>query len=160
MQTWTVPARQRFFRALRDIRLPEVNLARARKTLVSLLGGLARLRERTTLELGNFADALYETSCSSPVIGAIFTMVNDARIAAGTSTISFINPTVSETVPQRTLRIAVGPAQSVGAFNEITIRDNPGRGTSGYNATVGWDPATGLETPNFPKLPQAWLALP
>lgn len=38
---------------------------------------------------------VYGTSCSSPVSGAILTMVNDARLAVGKSPIGFINPTVS-----------------------------------------------------------------
>jgi len=37
---------------------------------------------------------VYGTSASTPVVGAILTMVNDARIAKGKSTIGFINPTV------------------------------------------------------------------
>ncbi|KAG8221246.1 peptidase S8/S53 domain-containing protein [Butyriboletus roseoflavus] len=87
------------------------------------------------------------TSCSSPVSGAIFTMINDARIAAGKSTIGFINPTIYSSA-------------FAGAFNDITNGSNPGCGTSGFNATTGWDPVTGLGTPNFPKLLAAWLALP
>jgi len=94
-----------------------------------------------TLEL------VYGTSCSSPVCGAIFTMINDARLAAGKSTIGFINPTIYSSA-------------FAGAFHDITMGDNPGCGTNGYNATVGWDPVTGLGTPNFPALLSAWLALP
>lgn len=37
---------------------------------------------------------IYGTSCSSPVIGAIFTMINDARLAVGKGPIGFINPAV------------------------------------------------------------------
>lgn len=47
-----------------------------------------------------------------------------------------------------------------GAFNDITEGSNPGCGTEGYNATAGWDPVTGLGTPNFPVLLEKWLALP
>lgn len=39
-------------------------------------------------------ELVYGTSCSSPVSGAIFTMINDARLAAGKGPIGFINPTV------------------------------------------------------------------
>ncbi|KAH0829140.1 peptidase S8/S53 domain-containing protein [Lanmaoa asiatica] len=92
-------------------------------------------------------ELVYGTSCSSPVSGAIFTMINDARLAASKSTIGFINPTIYSST-------------FTGAFNDITKGDNPGCGTNGYNATVGWDPVTGLGTPNFPKLLAAWLALP
>ncbi|KAH7883232.1 peptidase S8/S53 domain-containing protein [Phlebopus sp. FC_14] len=92
-------------------------------------------------------ELVYGTSCSSPVSGAIFTMINDARLAAGKSTIGFINPTIYS-------------SSFSGLFNDITTGDNPGCGTNGFNATVGWDPVTGLGTPNFPKLLNAWLALP
>ncbi|KAF9228451.1 hypothetical protein BS17DRAFT_877685 [Gyrodon lividus] len=90
---------------------------------------------------------VYGTSCSSPVSGAIFTMINDARLATGKSTIGFINPTIYT-------------PEFAGLFNDITMGDNPGCGTNGYNATVGWDPVTGLGTPSFPKLLAAWLKLP
>ncbi|KAH7908104.1 peptidase S8/S53 domain-containing protein [Hygrophoropsis aurantiaca] len=91
-------------------------------------------------------ELVYGTSCSSPVSGAIFTLINDARLAAGKSTIGFINPTIYST-------------DFSGLFNDITTGDNPGCGTNGYNATPGWDPVTGLGTPNFAKLVEAWLAL-
>ncbi|KAG1746464.1 peptidase S8/S53 domain-containing protein [Suillus lakei] len=92
-------------------------------------------------------ELVYGTSCSSPVSGAIFTMINDARLAAGKGPIGFINPTIYS-------------ADFAGAFNDITEGSNPGCGTEGYNATAGWDPVTGLGTPNFPMLLEKWLALP
>ncbi|KAG1881010.1 peptidase S8/S53 domain-containing protein [Suillus subluteus] len=92
-------------------------------------------------------ELVYGTSCSSPVSGAIFTMINDARLAIGKGPIGFINPTIYS-------------AGFAGAFNDVTEGSNPGCGTEGYNATAGWDPVTGLGTPNFPKLLENWLALP
>ncbi|KAG2366137.1 hypothetical protein BDR07DRAFT_1275180, partial [Suillus spraguei] len=76
---------------------------------------------------------VYGTSCSSPVCGAIFMMINDARLAIGKGPIGFINPTVY-----------LNSADFAGAFNDITEGSNPGCGTEGYNATAGWDPVTGL----------------
>ncbi len=35
---------------------------------------------------------VYGTSASSPVVGAIITLINDARLALGKSTVGFINP--------------------------------------------------------------------
>ena len=32
------------------------------------------------------------------------------------------------------------------------LGSNPGCDTNGFNATKGWDPVTGLGTPNFAKL--------
>jgi hypothetical protein len=38
------------------------------------------------------------------------------------------------------------------AFNEITNGSNPERVTDGFPDTVGWDPVTGLGSPNFNAL--------
>ena len=46
------------------------------------------------------------------------------------------------------------------AFNDIVSGSNPGCGTSGFAATPGWDPVTGLGTPNFGVLLEKFLALP
>ncbi|KIJ15541.1 hypothetical protein PAXINDRAFT_99416 [Paxillus involutus ATCC 200175] len=90
---------------------------------------------------------VYGTSCSSPVSGAIFTMINDARLAVGKKPIGFINPTIYS-------------SSFVNTFNDITMGGNQGCGTAGYTAVPGWDPVTGLGTPNFPKLVAKWLLLP
>ncbi|KAH7906414.1 peptidase S8/S53 domain-containing protein [Hygrophoropsis aurantiaca] len=92
-------------------------------------------------------ELVYGTSCASPVSGAIFTMINDARLAVGKKPIGFINPTIYST-------------DFAGAFNDITMGGNQGCGTAGYTAVPGWDPVTGLGTPNFPKLVVKWLLLP
>ncbi|KAH0829078.1 putative tripeptidyl-peptidase I [Lanmaoa asiatica] len=90
---------------------------------------------------------LYGTSAASPVVGAILTMVNDARIALNKSPIGFINPLIYA-------------ASFSDAFNDITNGTNSGCGTLGFNTSEGWDPVTGLGTPNFPKLLAKWIALP
>lgn len=46
------------------------------------------------------------------------------------------------------------------AFNDITNGTNPGCGTVGFYAEPGWDPVTGVGTPNFEKLVALWLDLP
>lgn len=85
------------------------------------------------------------TSASTPVAGAIFTLINEERINAGKSSIGFINPVLYA---------------NPGALNDVTSGDNPGCGTSGFSAVKGWDPVTGLGTPNYPKLLSTFLALP
>ncbi|KIJ66022.1 hypothetical protein HYDPIDRAFT_174767 [Hydnomerulius pinastri MD-312] len=92
-------------------------------------------------------ELVYGTSCASPVSGAIFTMINDARLAVGKKPIGFINPTIYS-------------SDFAGAFNDITMGGNQGCGTAGFTAVPGWDPVTGLGTPNFPKLVAKWLLLP
>ncbi|KAL5524259.1 hypothetical protein ACEPAF_9399 [Sanghuangporus sanghuang] len=95
---------------------------------------------------GEFA-LVFGTSCSSPVVGALLTLVNDARIAEGKGPVGFINPSIYS-------------AEFADAFNDITHGGNQGCGTPGFTATTGWDPVTGVGTPNLTKLMELWLALP
>jgi tripeptidyl-peptidase I len=95
---------------------------------------------------GDFS-LVYGTSASSPVVGAIITLVNDARLAAGKSPVGFLNPTIYD-------------PSFASAFNDITSGGNQGCGTEGFTAGVGWDPATGLGTPNLGLLIEKYLALP
>ena len=80
------------------------------------------------------------TSCSSPVFSSIVSLINDALIAEGKSPLGFLNPF-----------LYANPS----AFNDITSGDNPGCNTNGFKAAKGWDPVTGLGTPNFAKLKAA-----
>jgi tripeptidyl-peptidase-1 len=43
------------------------------------------------------------------------------------------------------------------AFFDVTKGSNPGCGTNGFNAAAGWDPVTGLGTPNYPALLDAFM---
>lgn len=92
-------------------------------------------------------ELVFGTSASTPVVGAILTLVNDARLFDRKKPIGFINPTIYS-------------HKFADAFHDITTGTNQGCGTKGFNATKGWDPVTGLGTPNFPKLVQKWLELP
>ena len=86
----------------------------------------------------------FGTSASAPVVGAIFTLINEARINAGKSSIGFVNPVLYS---------------NPGALNDVTSGNNPGCGTPGFSATKGWDPVTGLGTPNYAKLLDVFMAL-
>lgn len=102
------------------------------------------------------------TSASAPIFASIINLINEKRLAAGKSTLGFLNPTLY---------------QNPGAFNDvspflissedspsdkykITTGANPGCGTNGFSAVKGWDPVTGLGTPNFSKLLKVFMALP
>ena len=80
------------------------------------------------------------TSCASPTFASIIALVNDRLIAAGKSPLGFLNPFLY---------------MNPGAFNDITTGDNPGCNTNGFPASKGWDPVTGLGTPNFAALKAA-----
>ncbi|KIK67660.1 hypothetical protein GYMLUDRAFT_1013347 [Collybiopsis luxurians FD-317 M1] len=78
------------------------------------------------------------TSAASPTFAGFVALLNDARLKAGKSSLGFLNPLFY--------------SDAVSGFNDITVGNNPGCGTEGFNATVGWDPVTGLGTPDFGKL--------
>ncbi|KAJ4496871.1 tripeptidyl peptidase A [Lentinula lateritia] len=78
------------------------------------------------------------TSASSPTFAGIVALLNDARLHAGLPPLGFLNPLLYR--------------RSVEALNDVTVGNNPGCGTNGFNATGGWDPVSGLGTPNFEKL--------
>ncbi|THH05863.1 hypothetical protein EW145_g4490 [Phellinidium pouzarii] len=91
------------------------------------------------------------TSASSPTFAGFVSLLNDARLSNGLPPLGFLNPFIY--------------SQGQAGLTDITIGNNPGCGTQGFNATVGWDPVTGFGTPNFEKLkelvlqngPQNWL---
>ena len=78
------------------------------------------------------------TSCSSPTFASIVALLNDRLIAAGKSPLGFLNPFLY--------------SDGVSALNDVTSGDNPGCSTNGFPAKAGWDPVTGLGTPNYSKL--------
>ncbi|KAF3394531.1 Tripeptidyl-peptidase sed1 [Penicillium rolfsii] len=88
--------------------------------------------------------AIGGTSASAPVFAAILTRINEERLAAGKPTVGFVNP-VLYAHPE--------------AFFDVTQGTNAGCGTNGFSAAAGWDPVTGLGTPNYPALLKVFMKL-
>ncbi|KAJ7486739.1 subtilisin-like protein [Mycena latifolia] len=82
------------------------------------------------------------TSCASPIFASMIALVNDRLLAAGKPVLGFLNP------------FLYSPAGRA-AFTDVTSGHNPGCNTDGFSATTGWDPVTGLGTPNFDGLLKA-----
>jgi tripeptidyl-peptidase-1 len=89
--------------------------------------------------------SLFGTSASAPTFGSVVTLINTARLNAGKGSVGFINPA-----------LYANPT----IMNDITSGGNPGCGTPGFEAVEGWDPVTGLGTPNYPKMMLYFLSLP
>ncbi|WQF82909.1 Putative peptidase S53, activation domain, Sedolisin domain, peptidase S8/S53 domain superfamily [Colletotrichum destructivum] len=87
----------------------------------------------------------FGTSASAPVVGSIINLVNEKRIEAGKKPVGFINPT-----------LYAHPE----ILNDVTNGDNPGCGTKGFSAVQGWDPVTGMGTPNYPEMEKLFMSLP
>ncbi|EHK20964.1 uncharacterized protein TRIVIDRAFT_192452 [Trichoderma virens Gv29-8] len=85
------------------------------------------------------------TSASAPIFASLINRIVEERIKVGKGRLGLINSVLYE---------------NPGVLNDITNGTNPGCGTLGFNATRGWDPVTGLGTPNYPKMLELFLSLP
>ncbi|KAJ7765733.1 subtilisin-like protein [Mycena metata] len=77
------------------------------------------------------------TSCSSPIFASVIGLLNSELLSAGKPVLGYLNPWLYA---------------NPGAFNDITSGSNPGCGTQGFPAVKGWDPVTGLGSPNYPAM--------
>ncbi|KAH8987735.1 subtilisin-like protein [Lactarius hatsudake] len=94
--------------------------------------------------LNDDLDLMDGTSCSAPlaanlqVVAGIISLLNDYQLSKGRPVLGFLNPWLYGTASQ--------------GFNDITSGSNPGCGTDGFSAVPGWDPVTGLGTPDLQRL--------
>lgn len=77
------------------------------------------------------------TSAAAPTVAAILTRINEERLKAGMSTLGFVTPA-----------LYANPS----ILNDITVGNSSGCGTPGFLAAKGWDPVTGLGTPDYPRM--------
>ncbi|KAH9178181.1 subtilisin-like protein [Lactarius sanguifluus] len=96
---------------------------------------------------GEYYEALDGTSCSTPIVSGIISLLNDYRISQGRHPLGFLNPWL------------YGTARRAG-LNDITSGSNPGCNTDGFSAIEGWDPVTGLGSPEFERLQHIANLLP
>ncbi|KAH6616788.1 peptidase S8/S53 domain-containing protein [Boeremia exigua] len=85
------------------------------------------------------------TSAAAPLFAAVISKINDERLLSGKRPIGFLNQILY---------------QHPEVFNDITDGSNPGCETGGFQAAEGWDPVSGLGSPNFPKLRDLLVNLP
>ncbi|KAI0740355.1 family S53 protease-like protein [Earliella scabrosa] len=77
------------------------------------------------------------TSASAPTFASIVALLNNERLAAGQPALGFLNPLLYS---------------NTSVFNDIVSGSNPGCATEGFPAVTGWDPVTGLGTPDYNKM--------
>jgi subtilase family serine protease len=68
-------------------------------------------------------------SGSTPIFASIINRINEMRLNAGKNALGFLNPALYSNSEM---------------FNDIVNGTNPGCGTHGFSAVLGWDPVTGL----------------
>ena len=102
------------------------------------------------------------TSAAAPVVAGILGLLNDARFRAGKGPLGFINPLLYAIGSPALNDIIGGGSVGCNGVNGQTGQKIPGSGIVPYaswNATLGWDPVTGLGTPDFEKLKKLVLAV-
>eukprot|EP00958_Prasinococcus_capsulatus_P009335 scaffold910_cov396-Prasinococcus_capsulatus_cf.AAC.56 len=78
------------------------------------------------------------TSASTPTVAGIIALLNDLRLVQGKNTLGFLNPWLYS---------------NPDGWTDITSGHNEGCDyDDGFEAYEGWDPVTGLGTPNYQKL--------
>lgn len=109
---------------------------------VSALGGD---RNSFCIAGGSLFAGTWGTSASSPVVASMIARLNAHRLARGKKVLGFLNPWIYK---------------HAAAFNDVTkgCNDHEHKKNGGFAAVKGWDPATGVGTPNWPKLLKAALA--
>lgn len=76
---------------------------------------------------GSFVYA-YGTSTSTPTFASLVALLNDRLLSAGKAPLGFLNPLLY--------------SRGAEAFADVTAGSNPGCGTDGFPADVGWDPVS------------------
>lgn len=94
------------------------------------------------------------TSCSAPMFGGLVGLLNDARLRHQKPPMGFLNPFLY--TAGRTGLKDIVDGGSTGCDGHSRFHGPPNGSPvvpfASWNATSGWDPVTGLGTPNFQRL--------
>jgi tripeptidyl-peptidase-1 len=102
------------------------------------------------------------TSAAAPTFAGIVGLLNDARLRAGKSTLGFLNPFLYSKGYKALNDITSGSSYGCGGIDPQSEEEVSGAliiPGAFWNATEGWDPVTGLGTPDFQKLKELVLSL-
>lgn len=120
---------------------------------------ISAIAENVEIYNGGTAELVAGTSCATPISASIFSLINDQLVAAGKSPLGFLNPWLYAN-PTALNDITSGkcyvdPLIQILHEANKKLGTNPGCSTNGFSAKAGWDPVTGLGSPNFAKLKTA-----
>lgn len=99
-------------------------------------------------ELAEFAG----TSASAPTIASIIALVNAALVQAGRPPLGWLNPRLYGDLKSAFTDIVNGGSEGCTGTDISSGLATPIVPYASWNATIGWDPVTGLGTPLFNKL--------
>ncbi|RAH65456.1 S53 family peptidase [Aspergillus aculeatinus CBS 121060] len=96
------------------------------------------------------------TSCSAPTFAGLVALLNDARLRAGSPVLGFLNPWLYSAAVEGEGFNDITQGGSLGCDGRNRFGGTPNGSPvvpfASWNATAGWDPVTGLGSPNFGKL--------
>jgi tripeptidyl-peptidase-1 len=108
---------------------------------------VAALGNNYLIEVSGQLSPVGGTSCSSPAFSGIVALLNSYRLEAGLKPLGFLNPLIYKMAKE-----------APEAFHDITEGNNKctemgcASTCEGFTATKGWDPVSGVGTPNFEKM--------
>ncbi|KAH9218824.1 peptidase S8/S53 domain-containing protein [Leptodontidium sp. 2 PMI_412] len=92
------------------------------------------------------------TSASAPAFAGIISLLNNARLSAGSKPLGFLNPWLYSVGKKGLTDIVGGGSKGCTGVDQYSGLPTPYVPYAGWNATKGWDPVTGLGTPDFKVL--------
>jgi tripeptidyl-peptidase-1 len=104
---------------------------------------VAAYSENVVVTVGGSDTIVGGTSCASPMMGGLFSLINDKLFAAGKKSLGFLNPLLYSTW-----------ANNPTIFQKVTSGNNADFCCPGFNANPqgGWCPISGMGVPDFQAL--------
>ena len=102
------------------------------------------------------------TSASAPIVAGIIGLLNDVRLSRAKPTLGFLNPWLYAKGFESLGDVVDGGAggcDGVDLHSGTPVEGAPVIPYAMWNATVGWDPVTGLGKPDFGRMREAVIAL-
>ncbi len=92
------------------------------------------------------------TSAAAPTFASVIGLLNNARLASGKPSLGFLNPWLYDQGAGGFTDIVEGGSRGCTGRSIYSSLKTPFVPYASWNATQGWDPVTGLGTPDFGKL--------
>jgi len=152
-QTWQTDAVNNFFAQVSEKVLPPQNIWNQNGRGypdVSACG------HNVLVVYGDIIMPVDGTSAAAPIFAGILTLINNDRFHNGKPSLGYINPALYayyKTNPSVVNDVVFG-SNNDGSYVPGGILDY--HCPYGFNSTIGWDPVSGLGTPNYPELYQAF----
>ena len=93
-------------------------------------------------------------SAAAPAFAGIVSLLNNARLSVGQPPLGFLNPWLYSAGKNGFTDIVHGGSKGCTGRDIYSGLPTPFVPYASWNATKGWDPVTGLGTPDFGKLLQ------